>query len=203
LFTIHLVWFKIGLWCSLSVLSWSSSLFFRFFFGYYLEVDCSFLTLLGKLCCIRFLSQLFCSFLSTCTATTHLDLVSRMVVLIALLSGQVASFILFQPLGEAVLASTSLGMAVPALIPFRMIVASTICPLGIVALALLLLGMGMVAPALLLLGVVIQALTPILVAVLASMAMRMIQYSTHCGRGSFDSPWRDTSSHWASLLAFF
>jgi hypothetical protein len=54
------------------------------------------------------------------------------------LSGQVASFILFQPLGEAVLALTSLGMAVPALIPFRMIVASTtICPLSMVALALI------------------------------------------------------------------
>jgi hypothetical protein len=84
---------------------------FWFIFWFYLEVDCSFLTLFGKLCCIRFLSQLFCS-LSTCTATTHLNLVSPMVVLIALLSGQVASFILFQSLGEAVLASTSLGMAV-------------------------------------------------------------------------------------------
>ena len=60
-----------------------------------------------------------------------------MIVWIALFSGQVASFILFQPLGEAVLASTSLGMAVLALIPFQMIVAFTICPPGMVALSLM------------------------------------------------------------------
>ncbi len=61
-----------------------------------------------------------------------------MIVWIALFSGQVASFILFQPLREAVLASTSLGgMAVLALIPFQMIVAFTICPPGMVALSLM------------------------------------------------------------------
>jgi hypothetical protein len=52
---------------------------------------------------------------------------------------------------------------------------------GMVALASLLLGStGMVALASLLLGVVIQALTPILVAVLALMAMTTINgFSTH------------------------
>jgi hypothetical protein len=30
-----------------------------------------------------------------------------------------------------------------------------------------------------------------------------IQYSTHCGSDDFDSPWRNTSSPWASRFAFF
>jgi hypothetical protein len=49
-----------------------------------------------------------------------------------------ASSPLSAPLGVVVLALTFLGMAVPALMPFQMIVASTIVrPLGMVALVLM------------------------------------------------------------------
>jgi hypothetical protein len=61
-----------------------------------------------------------------------------MVVFIDLLSVQVASLLIFAPLGVAVLALTFLGMAVTASMPFQMILTFTIVrPFGMVALALI------------------------------------------------------------------
>jgi hypothetical protein len=85
-----------------------------------------------------------------------------MVVFIALLSDQMASSPLSAPLGVLVLALTFLGMAVPASMPFQMIVASTIVrPLGMVALVLMPFGM------------VVLALTPIWVRMSDLMAVFM------------------------------
>jgi amino acid transporter len=76
----------------------------------------------------------------------------------------------------AVLALTAIWTGVSTSMAVCLILASTTRPfsMDMVVPALLLLGMGMVAPASLLLGEVIQAWTPILVAVLASMASTTI-----------------------------